>query len=184
MGGADVGTGAAADAAALDRLDQTFAVALSKFERTGTYHFLADPFAQKAADASIGRRIDADAEILGQSNQPLGLGGLLQESAQGLFACRLHHHTLRLHRQATLAFDQTGLLGCRRLARQGDLHGAQAADPGGAFQGRVEADSGDADTGRRQIPQKIFPSVNCRSWPLTRIMIMMGRAFVSGRGSC
>jgi len=39
--------------------------ALAQFERPGTDHLRADPLAQEAADAPVGRRVDADAEFLG-----------------------------------------------------------------------------------------------------------------------
>ena len=174
MRGADVGAGAAADAAALHRLDQPFTVALSQLERTGAHDFLADPFAQQAADAPVGRRVDADAEFLGQVNEPLGLGGLLQEGPHGFLAGGLDGHALGLDDKSGMGLDQTGTFEFRRLAGGCGLHGAQAADADRFVQGRVKANRRKPDACDLQGLQKAFTLFDLKLLLLTRIEIMAG----------
>jgi hypothetical protein len=105
---ADIRTGSASDAEALNWYGIIHTIPFFHFKRTGSYNFFAYPDAKATAYTSIGRRSRIDAVGPGQRGNVFGLGCHLQQILKSPGSSPVDRLTIGFYHHPVLHFQNTG----------------------------------------------------------------------------
>jgi len=138
IGGADIDTGAATDAAAFDRLHEIDALPFVHDQRTWPHDFTTDTDAETTANATVRSRAEIDIPGGRQRAHGFGLGRHLQQVLECLTAGTLDQITCRFYLKPLFDPQHTCQHRCPATALPFNFNRAQTAGPG-RLQGRMVA---------------------------------------------